>query len=152
MFLPSQERTRTALLEVLLQDLTRKTNELFGTSSPNPNSVKDSRNFMDNIKRALSKKEPRSSESSMMSSNRKSNGSASLAPVGEDDKLSSVRRNIHFIQCKNSNSGAKLLIEIIQIRVHLLKFFSVRILRDKYTYFVVEDMILNTKVTYCQDI
>lgn len=79
-----QERTRTALLEVLVQELARKTNELCGTSSPGPVSSKDSRNFMDNIKRALSKKEPRVTESST----RRSNGSASLTPVGEDQSAS----------------------------------------------------------------
>nr|XP_034336407.1 rap1 GTPase-activating protein 1 isoform X16 [Crassostrea gigas] len=84
-----EERTRTALLEVLVKDLERKTNELFGTSSPGPISSKDSRNFMDNIKRALSKKDSRPLDSS----SRKSNGSASLAPVGEDDKLSSPRKS-----------------------------------------------------------
>lgn len=67
-----------------MKDLERKTNELFGTSSPGPISSKDSRNFMDNIKRALSKKDSRPLDSS----SRKSNGSASLAPVGEDDKSS----------------------------------------------------------------
>ncbi|XP_048770676.1 rap1 GTPase-activating protein 1-like isoform X24 [Ostrea edulis] len=110
-FAKLEERTRTALLEVLLQDLTRKTNELFGTSSPNPNSVKDSRNFMDNIKRALSKKEPRSSESSMMSSNRKSNGSASLAPVGEDDKLSSPRKSPSVIKKSGRHSLERRSVE-----------------------------------------
>ena len=86
-----QERTRTALLEVLVQELARKTNELSGTSSPGPVSSKDSRNFMDNIKRALSKKEPRVTESST----RRSNGSASLTPVGEDQSAS-VRHSIQL--------------------------------------------------------
>nr|XP_022337515.1 rap1 GTPase-activating protein 1-like isoform X13 [Crassostrea virginica] len=83
-FAKLEERTRTALLEVLVQELARKTNELCGTSSPGPVSSKDSRNFMDNIKRALSKKEPRVTESS----SRRSNGSASLTPVGEDQSAS----------------------------------------------------------------
>ncbi|XP_078336024.1 uncharacterized protein LOC111099157 isoform X3 [Crassostrea virginica] len=83
-FAKLEERTRTALLEVLVQELARKTNELSGTSSPGPVSSKDSRNFMDNIKRALSKKEPRVTESST----RRSNGSASLTPVGEDQSAS----------------------------------------------------------------
>nr|XP_022286272.1 rap1 GTPase-activating protein 1-like isoform X13 [Crassostrea virginica] len=83
-FAKLEERTRTALLEVLVQELARKTNELCGTSSPGPVSSKDSRNFMDNIKRALSKKEPRVTESST----RRSNGSASLTPVGEDQSAS----------------------------------------------------------------
>ena len=86
-----QERTRTALLEVLVQELARKTNELCGTSSPGPVSSKDSRNFMDNIKRALSKKEPRVTESST----RRSNGSASLTPVGEDQSAS-VRHSLQL--------------------------------------------------------
>lgn len=76
-----------------MKDLERKTNELFGTSSPGPISSKDSRNFMDNIKRALSKKDSRPLDSS----SRKSNGSASLAPVGEDDKLSSVSSHLLVI-------------------------------------------------------
>ncbi|XP_062606320.1 rap1 GTPase-activating protein 1-like [Saccostrea cucullata] len=97
-FAKLEERTRTALLEVLLQDLSRKTNELFGTSSPSANSAKENRNFMDNIKRALSKKESRSSESS----GRKSNGSSSLAPVGED--LSSPKKSPSSIKKSGRHS------------------------------------------------
>ncbi|XP_061189915.1 rap1 GTPase-activating protein 1-like isoform X12 [Saccostrea echinata] len=99
-FAKLEERTRTALLEVLLQDLSRKTNELFGTSSPSANSTKENRNFMDNIKRALSKKESRSSESS----GRKSNGSSSLAPVGEDDKISSPKKSPSSIKKSGRHS------------------------------------------------
>lgn len=69
-----------------MKDLERKINELFGISLFGLILLKDSRNFMDNIKRVFSKKDFRSLDFS----SRKLNGSVFLVFVGEDDKLFSV--------------------------------------------------------------
>lgn len=67
-----------------MKDLERKINELFGISLFGLILLKDSRNFMDNIKRVFSKKDFRSLDFS----SRKLNGLVFLVFVGEDDKFS----------------------------------------------------------------
>ncbi|KAJ8320932.1 hypothetical protein KUTeg_002519 [Tegillarca granosa] len=84
-----EERTRSALLETLHQELHRKNTDIFGTTTV-PSSKQEGVRFIDSFKRALSTK-AKSSDSSLSNSSRKTNGV--LPTVGEDEKPASPKKS-----------------------------------------------------------
>ncbi|XP_053379372.1 rap1 GTPase-activating protein 1-like isoform X4 [Mercenaria mercenaria] len=95
-FAKLEDRTRTALLDCLYQDLQRKSCEMFGISIPS--SGKESTRFIDSFRRTFVGRSKQSNDpSTPTNSSRKSNGSQ-LSTVGENEKVSpsTPKKGLHF--------------------------------------------------------
>ncbi|WAR14909.1 RPGP1-like protein [Mya arenaria] len=99
-FAKLEERTRTALLDCLYQDLQRKSCEMFGISVPS--SSKEGARFIDSFRRTFGGRTKSTDPSTPTSTSRKSNGSL-LSTVGENEKVSPLtpKKSLHF---SNSSS------------------------------------------------
>ncbi|XP_060594796.1 rap1 GTPase-activating protein 1-like isoform X4 [Ruditapes philippinarum] len=95
-FAKLEDRTRTALLDCLYQDLQRKSCEMFGISIPS--SSKEGARFIDSFRRTFGGRSKQSNDpSTPTNSSRKSNGSQ-LSTVGENEKVSpsTPKKGLHF--------------------------------------------------------